>query len=360
LKRASTSPVLCGAAIFRPILGPIFGMIFAAILALGVSSCESGFERNDQTVNSLRILGAASHISNNNDGIDWADAEVGDTVTLSALVANPTGIPTVKVTWVTCLPNVNNTLTPCVDETVLRNPVNLIGMAGVLELGVGETIQYTVPSEVQPLLDQLVMRADASPNAECALYIEAPVIIIVQGSDGSVVTAVKNLRLSPWSQTGPSASDPALQHYIRNANPSIENLNIPTDDSACVGQTLVASCQTDADCGGATCSPDGWCPPAPFPAGNQIICGQIPAADIQTYYYCGLDGVDGSEMEYPTITWYSTAGSQAGIANKNKAGTPDLPSRTFIEFARPTEPFTLYGVVRDGRDGENWIAQAFQ
>jgi len=360
LKRASTSPVLCGAAIFRPILGPIFGMIFAAILALGVSSCESGFERNDQTVNSLRILGAASHISNNNDGIDWADAEVGDTVTLSALVANPTGIPTVKVTWVTCLPNVNNTLTPCVDETVLRNPANLPGMAGVIELGVGETIQYTVPSEVQPLLDQLVMRADASPNAECAIYIEAPVIIIVQGSDGSVVTAVKNLRLSPWSQTGPSASDPALQHYIRNANPSIENLNIPADDSACVGQTLVASCQTDVDCGGATCSPDGWCPPAPFPAGNQIICGQIPAADIQTYYYCGLDGVDGSEMEYPTITWYSTAGSQAGIANKNKAGTPDLPSRTFIEFARPTEPFTLYGVVRDGRDGENWIAQAFQ
>jgi hypothetical protein len=122
----------------------------------------------------------------------------------------------------------------------------------------------------------------------------------------------------------------------------------------------VASCQTDADCGGATCSADHWCPPAPFPDGGKVICGQIPDADIQTYYYCGLDGVDGSEMEYPSITWYATGGGQSGIDNKNTAGTPDLASRTFELYTRPPGPFTLYGVVRDGRDGENWIAQAFQ
>jgi hypothetical protein len=199
-----------------------------------------------------------------------------------------------------------------------------------------------------------------TPNAQCSLYKQAPIIIIAQGSDGSVVSALKNLRLSPWSQVGPGASDPTLQHYIRNANPSIAALNIPADHSACAGQTLVASCQTDADCGGATCSSDGWCPPVPFPADSQTICGQIPDADSQTYYYCGMDGVDGSEMEYPTITWYSTGGGQATISNKNTAGTPDLASRTFLNFIRPTGPFTLYGVVRDGRDGENWIAQAFQ
>jgi hypothetical protein len=96
-----------------------------------------------------------------------------------------------------------------------------------------------------------------------------------------------------------------------------------------------------------------------FPAGSQTICGKIPDGDIQTYYYCGLDGVDGSEMEYPTITWYATGGGQAGISNSNTAGTPDLASRTFELYTRPPGPFTLYGVVRDGRDGENWIAQAF-
>jgi hypothetical protein len=343
------------------------GLIAAALLWAGTSGCESGFDRNDQIVNNLRILGATAHIDSG-DGVDWADAEVGDTVTLSALVANPTGIPTVTVTWLTCLPSLNDALTPCANEQVLRTPTDLIAMAadpasGVIQLGVGETIQYTVPQEVQPLLDQLVARADQNVNAECALYIEAPLIIIAQGSDRSVVTALKNLRLSPWSQTGPGASDPALQHYIRNANPAIAELDIPSDLSACAGQTLVRACQTAADCDpGATCSPDGWCPPAPFPSGNQTVCAQLPVTptEAQTYYYCGLDGVDGSEMEYPSITWYETAGSQGGIANKNTAGTPDLTSRTFQTFTRPPGPFTLYGVVRDGRDGENWIAQDFQ
>jgi hypothetical protein len=343
---------------------PSLASVSALLLALGLSACVSGFDRNDQLVNGLRILGAAAHIDNG-DGVDWADAEVGDTVTFSALVANPTGVPGVTVTWVTCLPSLNNTVTPCTDSSVLRHPADLITLAddpskGVLKLGVGETIQFSVPQEVGYLLDQLITRADQNVNAQCALYLEVPVIIIVQGSDGSGVTAVKNLRLSPWSQVGPGASDPALQHYIRNSNPSIAALNLPNDYSACVGQTLVASCQTDADCGGATCSADHWCPPAPFPDGGKVICGQIPDADIQTYYYCGLDGVDGSEMEYPSITWYATGGGQSGIDNKNTAGTPDLASRTFELYTRPPGPFTLYGVVRDGRDGENWIAQAFQ
>ena len=339
--------------------------ILGALVALGFSACVSGFDRNDQRVSSLRILGAAAHIDNG-DGVDWADAEVGDTVTFSALVANPTGVPGVTVTWVTCLPSLNKTVTPCTSETVLRNPADLIPMAddpstGVIKLGVGETIQFTVPQEVAYLTDQLITRAEDNLNAQCSIFIQAPVIIIVKGDDGSVVTAVKNLRLSPWSQIGPTdKSNPALQAYVRNSNPSIAALNIPVDNSACVGQTLVTSCQTDADCGGATCSTDGWCPPAPFPAGSQTICGQIPDADIQTFYYCGFDGVDGSQMEYPTITWYATGGGQADISNSNTAGTPDLASRTFELYTRPPGPFTLYGVVRDGRDGENWIAQAFQ
>lgn len=333
--------------------------------ALATSACVSGFDRNDQTVNSLRILGASAHIDSG-DGVDWADADVGDTVTFEALLANPTGVPGVTVTWVTCIPPVNKTVTPCSSETVLRNPADLIDMArkdpssGVILLGVGETIRFTVPAEVQPLLDSLIANADAHLNAQCSLYTPTPVIIIAQGTDGTTVSAVKNLRLSPWSKVGPGASDPALQHYIRNANPSIVALNLPTDSTACDGQTLVQSCQTNADCGGDTCSADGWCPPAPFPSGPTTICGQIPDADSQTYYYCGMDGVDGSELEYPSITWYETAGTEASISNKHVAGTPDLPSRTFQVVARPPGPFTLYGVVRDGRGGENWIAQDFQ
>ncbi|HEY4393148.1 MAG TPA: hypothetical protein VGP64_03755 [Polyangia bacterium] len=345
--------------------------MLAAALALGAAACVSGFDRNDQTVNSLRILGASMHVDNG-DGIDWADAQAGDTVTFKALVANPTGIPDVTVTWVTCVPpDLNNTLTPCTNETTLRDPIQLIGMPGVLMLGQAMPsadeatvqIQFTVPPEVKALTQQLIDRADMHVNAQCALYLPVPVIIIAQGNGGTtVVTAVKNLRLSPWSQIGPTdPTDSSLQAYVRNFNPSISALNIPNDHSACVGQTLVQSCKTDTDCtNGGPCSADGWCPPVnPFPAGAETICGQIPDTDTQTYYYCGMDGVDGSEMEYPSITWYETAGSEADVANTNTTGTPDLAARTFQLFTRPTGPFTLYGVVRDGRDGENWIAQTF-
>jgi hypothetical protein len=347
-------------------------LVLATALALAAGACVSGFDRNDQTVNSLRILGASMHIDNG-AGIDWADAQAGDTVTFKALLANPTNIPGVTVTWVTCLPSLNNTVTPCTSEQVLRDPVQLIDgtygpSTGVLQLGVGETIQYTIPAEIKYLTDMLITRAQdpTTKAAQCALFIEAPVIIIAQGTDpagnpGPAVTAIKYLRLSPWSQIGPTdPTDPTLQAYVRNYNPSIEALNIPNDHSACADQTLVQSCKTDTDCtGGGPCSSDGWCPALPFPAGPQTICGQIPDTDIQTFNYCGMDGVDGTQIEYPTITWYETAGAQATIANTNTAGVPDLAARTFLLFTRPSQAFTLYGVVRDGRDGENWIVQDF-
>jgi len=351
--------------------------LLAAALALGASACVSGFDRNDQIVNGLRILGASMHVADtspdcvtNGKCVDWADAQAGDTVTFKALVANPTSIPNVTVTWVTCLPSLNNTVTPCTSEQVLRDPTQLITLAadpttGVAQLGVGETIQYTIPGEIKYLTDQLIARAQSTPGAECSLFIEAPIIIIAQGG-GSAVTAIKYLRLSPWSQIGPTdPSDPTLQYYVLNINPSIDSLVKPTDQlptaqSTCTGDTLVQSCTSDADCtNGGPCSTDGWCPPAAFPAGTQTICGRVPDTDSQTYNYCGTDGFNGSEMEYPNIIWYQTAGGQAGIANTNTAGTPTLPARTFLSFTRPAGEFTLYGVVRDGRDGENWIAQTF-
>jgi hypothetical protein len=351
-----------------------------AALALGASACVSGFDRNDQIVNGLRILGASMHVAdtspdcvNNGNCVDWADAQAGDTVTFKALVANPTNVPNVQITWITCLPSLNNTVTPCTSEQLLRDPTQLPGMDGVLTLGYGDTIQYTIPADIKYLTDMLITRAQdpTTKAAQCGLFIEAPVLIIAQGTDaaggpGPAVTAIKYLRLSPWSQIGPvDMTDPTLQAYVRNINPSIDALVIPTDQmptaqSTCMGQTtLVQSCATDADCGGNTCSSDGWCPPAPFPAERTTICGHVPDADSQTFNYCGMDGVDGTQLEYPTITWYQTAGGQATIANTNTTGVPTLPARTFLSFTRPPEEFTLYGVVRDGRDGENWIAQTF-
>lgn len=332
----------------------------------GTGACESGFERNDQIVNSLRILGARDSVIDT-DPNDWADAEDGDTIELSALVANPGGVASVTVTWLACVPG-TTAVSPCMDEGVLRDPTTLIPMAqdpattGVLLLGVGETIQYTIPSEIKPLLDAVIARADQNVNAECAVYLEVPLVIIAQ-SDGHVFTATKNLRLSPWSQTGPGATDPALQHYIRNANPTIDRLVLPDNPSACTGPLLTKTCAADLDCADvpSTCS-NGWCvPTGPFPDGHQVVCGDVPPADAESYWTCGLDGPLYNPVERPSITWYMTAGALAGVASaNNNGGDADLASRTFTGFTRPAGPFTLYGVIRDGRDGEAWVAQDFQ
>ena len=120
----------------------------------------------------------------------------------------------------------------------------------------------------------------------------------------------------------------------------------------------MTACATDADCAGATCA-NGWCPPAPFPSGPLVICGHIPDDSIQSYYRCGLDGPLPIQQEQPTITWYTTGGPLSGLSRPKGGTGNDLGSRTFTEFTRPAMPFTLWGVVRDGRDGEAWVVQDF-
>ncbi|HVZ88471.1 MAG TPA: hypothetical protein VHG72_15980 [Polyangia bacterium] len=357
-------------------------LLLAATALAALPACESGFDRNDQIVNSLRILGIRSHVVENTDTTDWADAQVGDTLELSALVTNPANVG-VTITWLACVPNGTDVLPPCNDANLLKNPVSLIGMAndpstGVLNLGTTNPVQFTVPSEVQPLLDAVLTRAydpnnpqAANPQAECSLFVEVPLIVILQGSDGEVFTATQNVRLSPWSQVGANATVPQYQYYIRNANPSITGFfDNPPSRTVCAGQPLTVVCQSDADCAafsaGTTCQPNGFCAPGTFPDGNQTICLALDMP--QDYYDCGLSGPeldndpDGSPnvAEQPSITWYATAGSIGTIA-RPKAGTgTDLASETYSAFTRATGPFTIYGVVRDGRGGETWLAQDFQ
>jgi hypothetical protein len=344
----------------------------AAAMLLGggalLAACESGFDRNDQIVNSVRILGVRAHVLSD-DGFDWADAQVGDTVQLSALVTNPADVPSVTVTWLACLPT--GQLTPCADEGVLRDPTALIPMAsdptkGVILLGLGDSIDYTIPAEAQPLLDAVVARADQNPQAQCSLFVEFPLIVIAQGSDGEVFTATKNVRLSPWSQIGPDASDPALRYYIRNQNPTVTAFDLdPPDMSACGGQALTVSCRTEGDCAAGTMCIGGFCTPQAFPDGLQTVCPVT--GQSQSYYDCGLGGPeldtpdDGPNVaEQPSATWYTTAGSISGLSRPNGGTGSNAASRTYTDFTRAAGSFTLYGVVRDGRDGEAWIAQDFQ
>lgn len=348
----------------------------AATLAMAltvVSGCTSGFDRNDQIVNSLRILGVGVHVDDTTGmGIDWADADVGDTVHLKALVANPGGLATVTVTWLACLPIPGQTQ-PCTDEAYLRDPSAIIPLAndpttGVVLLGTGVDLDYQVPEALMPLLQMQLDNADAHVNAQCALYRQIPVLLIAQDdSNGAVFAAVRNLRLSPW-KTIAQANDPNYAYYVRNQNPTITAFNIsPTGLDACDGQPLATPCKADADCPGATCGDDGFCSSdgGVFPDGDQTIC--LATGQPQSYYTCGLDGpqIDNpgdppNVPEQPSVTWYMTGGALGSFAAPMNGSGGSVSSRTFTHFTRPPGPFTIYGVIRDGRDGQNWIAQDFQ
>jgi hypothetical protein len=347
-----------------------------AFAALGFGgACETGFDRNDQIVNSLRILGVRAHVDNG-DGVDWADADVGDTVQLSALVANPTGDPALAVTWLACVP-IPGQVSPCTYPPDLRDPTQLIPMAndpstGVLLLGTGTDIQFTVPDEVQPLLQMLIVRAQQNPNAECGIYMAVPLIVIAQAA-GQTFTAAKNLRLSPWKTIGMNApDDPTLQFYERNANPTASSLVLPSSLDSCYGPLLGTGCLKDDDCAtagvGGTCQKNLCTGAVPFPAGLQTVCLNT-APNGQNYYDCDLDGPimtagyaagQPNIPEYPSVIWYMTGGSLAGFSGPSNGGTPSEVTRIFTDFTRPAGRFTLYGVVRDGRDGEDWIAQDFE
>lgn len=342
------------------------------LVVAGLLGCTSGFDRNDQIVNSLRILGIGEHIADTSGmNIDWADADVGDTVHFEALVANPTGLSTVTVTWLACLP-IPGQPQPCTDDKSLRDPVSIIRLSddpantGVLKLGTGTAFDYVVPDDLQPVLQALLTRADMQVNAECALYTQIPLLVIAQdNANGAVFAAVKNLRLSPWKEIA-QANDPAYAYYVRNANPVIQAMNIPTTVGLCDGETLAAGCLQDSDCsGGATCQDHHCRPGGVFPDGQQSICLAL-AAD-QSYYTCGLQGPQINQPTDPPnvpeqsrVTWYVSGGSLSDYAAPMNGSGGSLTSRTYTYFTRPAGPFTIYGVVRDGRDGETWIAQDFQ
>jgi len=355
------------------------GLVALALLAAGLGACESGFDRNDQIVNSLRILGVRAQVEST-DGVNWADADIGDTVDFSALVANPTNDPSLTVTWLACVP-VPGQVSPCTYAPDLVDPPKLIPPSsdptpeGVILLGTGTEIQYTIPDEyvLSQALQGLIKKAQMNINAECGLYLEIPLLVIAQ-TNTQTFTAQKNFRLTPWRELAmaPNSTDPTLQFYVRNANPPADGFILPASlNDICQGQVVsAAECVSDDDCTmrgftGGNCVNSVCTGTIAFPAGPQFVC--IPGnLTGQTYYDCDLDGpitVEGggpAHVEYPTVTWYMTGGSLAGISGPNNGGTPSDQARTFTGFARPPGQFTLYGVVRDGRDGEGWVAQDFQ
>ncbi len=313
----------------------------AAAAALALSACNTGFPPQ-YLVADLRILAVRSQVA----GSLAADARLGDTVRLTALVANPLGRAPLRIRWATCIPDGTEALPPCLDPEALRDVDRLLAAPGVIALGEGSAIEVQVP-EVAGAFDRLIARAEAEPALACRLYLELPVLVVADaGAEREV--AVKRVRLTPGSEI--AGTDPAGA-YVTNSNPvPLTVRRVPTEDVPCgEGVPVLVPCQDASACGGAACGGDGLCA-ASFPEGRGVLCARAdPGAADPPYYQCAPDGTRMGFFESLDWQWYVTAGRFPEFTGVGNA-TGDA-----VEFEAPAGPFTMWVVLRDGRGGEAWL-----
>jgi hypothetical protein len=315
----------------------------ALALALAASACDTGFAPQYR-VEDLRILAVRAQVM----GSLAADADLGETVRLTALVANPLGRTPVRVRWATCIPDGTEALPPCLDPDALRDVDRLLADPSVVPLGEGAEIEVSVPL-VSGAFDRLISRAEADPAYACSLYLELPVLVVAEAGEAQQV-AVKRVRLTPGREI--DGTDLAGA-YVKNSNPvplgvrRVANEDVPCGE----GAPVVVPCWDDTPCGGLACGTDGFCA-ATFPQGRGVLCARPdPGAVDPPYNQCAPDGTRTPYFESMDWQWYVTGGEFPefdGVGNAT--GDP-------VEFEAPDGPFTIWVILRDGRGGEAWLAR---
>ncbi|HET9595259.1 MAG TPA: hypothetical protein VFP65_06750 [Anaeromyxobacteraceae bacterium] len=349
------------------------GRPLALALALaGAAGCNAGFAPQWR-VDDLRILSARVEVVGTG-APTFADPDAGETVRLSALVANPRGRAGVHVRWKACLPVEGQVSSPCLDPAILRDPARLDTTPGVLDLGSGESVTVTLPPSLAPLLQAILDEARQDPPRACTIYAEVPVLALVSAG-GTTRIAAKTVRATPWHAL---AQDPPPGAYVRNTNPVLGAVRAGASDTgACSGGVPVARpCASDADCGGVACVPGPGGPDAPgacadaMPDGRLDLCARVadpplPQPDPprvtgpQVYFECRSDGSHTSFFEGLTWQWYATGGVLERTDGSSPGDLGDVTGQV-VRFTRPEGAFTLWLILRDGRGGEDWIRRDYR
>lgn len=306
--------------------------------ALALAACNSGFEPQ-YLVQDLRVLAIDAEVV----GTTAADAIPGDTLGLTALVANPLGRAGLTVTWYGCLPTADESLPPCADPAYLADSSRLataaaVSGSGVLALGsctpsaddgvCSVTVAIPAIQDVTNALAFIVNYAEQDPAYKCRLYAEMPVVAVAEAVGGHDV-ALKRARVTPDPATLPTD---LAGVYVRNLNPGVlEVYRAPTDPSGgCVGGTPIT--------------------PEPFPTGQTVLCADAWPSSDQSYNQCSPTGDLIPTYEDLSWQWFTTGGEFPDFGE----GIGNATGRS-VDFIRPPGPFTLWAILRDGRGGEVWL-----
>lgn len=319
------------------------GLTLPLAIAVAVAGCDTGFAPQ-YLVEDLRILAVRAQVV----GSLAADPDLGETVRLTALVANPRGRAPLRVRWATCIPDGTEALPPCLDSDALRDLDRLLEDPRVIALGEGAEIDVSVP-EVAGAFDRIIARAEAEPAYACSLYLELPVLVIADAG-GERELAVKRVRLTPRRET---AGTDLAGAYVTNSNPvplavrRVEEEGLPCGD----GLPVLVPCFDDSACDGTGCGADGYCAAA-FPERRGFLCARPdPGAADPPYNQCAPDGTRTPFFESLDWQWYVTAGKFPEFSGVGNATGDE------VEFEPPAGPFTIWAILRDGRGGEGWLAR---
>lgn len=148
--------------------------------AVAMASCTNLPEDDPSRVVRMRVLAIKA---------EPAEPRPGDSVTLSALIADPLDADSTRVhSWSLCLPLLAGAPEELADPAACVEPVNQ------LVLGSGETLAYTVPAEI----------LDGLTPEEAMAGLDLPILLTVHGRAGRRDDALKRVRVS--ESTGPNGN----------------------------------------------------------------------------------------------------------------------------------------------------------
>jgi hypothetical protein len=317
----------------------------------------------------VRILAVASQVQPTISSA--ADPELGETLQLDALVANPRNRAAPVLSWFACNPpTLEEPLNPCLREEWLRDPDRFETATAADHVyripGATETVSLNLappaPGDpADPAREGLLAAAAtaltqklwlATPSAEnpdarpdCELFATLPLVIVAR-TEGVTEVALKRVRITPTAllrASFPTAKD----YYLLNNNPGVGAVQAnPTDLDKCTGGTPVDStCAGPIDCNGGVCGADGYCV---LPTGNLTLCARA-STTLQQPWQCPADGPPYLEDETLEWQWYVSAGTIAGTGFDGNAVADD------IDLQPPSGQFTLWAILRDGRGGTRWV-----
>jgi len=329
------------------------------LLAAVLAGCH--FEATPQyLVTDLRILAIRSTVDNTlEDPISLADPDLGMSITLEALVANPQKLAPLVLTWKACLPMPDEAVSPCLDAEALRDPDHLSG-PGILDLGTGSRVSATIPTDLAPYVAALVQRAQAQAALACGLYAEVPVVLIATAGSQRQVAA-KIVRIAPFREV---AGTPLENAYLVVRNPALQLIaRDPMDPDACSGGApVLRACKSADDCGGPTClgaeSSTGHCAD-PLPPRAQTLCARPLDGSQGTYFQCQADGMRIEYWEELSLQWYTTGGVLADRGTRAPFDPSGNRTTSSVDFTPPDGPFTLWAIIRNGRGGVGWLARDY-